>query len=1032
MALAPPKMLNRPPAKKPSSKPGTEDIIETPTWWEAQNIPWQLVRELRRRKNDRNIGQNIPPSQQSDLVTNFQVNHPEYKGPLTPWVRAFSNGTGRGSTSFLPNSQYLLKNGKMPKYDGFLLEGGKGFNNAYGYKRSGDILVDDKAILGYEANGNPHYIDTRYINGNSYNYSTNTGTAYPQNNQAPRVLPPPGIVSINIKTNKEMMAFATINWKCYSLAQLEYMTPFWLCPKINVFLEFGYNLFNIKSLVNYSDESECYQLLINPHKALSRWYDSYGNYGLVTGLITKYDFSTTDGFVYNCTTELTSRQALYSGFRTDNPVITTSTPTTSTKTLTKEYLTLKDFLKNYLTPTVAKGCLLDKKNYVQHVFDYMKGESSQSNENSTEENDGYDDIKNYAKTFFGGKQETRIFFGRDPEIYGAALNSTKEAINAPPPVQPISSTYPTYTAPGAVKRIIKKGAIRYPKSQDTIDPGYEVISDADMSTDFDAKQGSQDRVWYQLDFVFDIINLFCEEMYTKNNRIDISDILIGAHPNLISCNSNVLIPNAVSPKLNKGTIFERGGFLRPNEENNPFFGMWSFQNWSGKIGAGIEKEQKIIEEFKKNNNNIENFPSKNLSTDPWKAAQKQKNTFKTNGAPRDNLDSIINKIYYDRTAEYGHSIRNASFPNLSPINASNIGTREYAPYYTGFLKYIYVSNTVLEGLSDITDSSNTNTLRNLVKSLLNTLNESVDNFWNLDVVQSEDGGLSIIDKNMPILSKKLYAFDFGTTNNVVKSFDFKVNLTNEQAVQVLYGSGQNVNSILSELSNIQTNDEISATQKRSYITQLQTGLPKLNYQDRFEEQETRKQFKIALSNIEILEQEEKRKKEESKQPSDGDNSTVPRGPYVDLNNEIRKFQIKSSHNKEVLTMRLKRIKPDEEFSEDGESSFANPYNWVNLNLPPSMRGKLRELLDDGDTRNNKSKYAGPADNLTLNIKLDGMFGFRMFQHFAVMNLPKPYVPGNVIFMITEVDHQISEGKWETNLTALLRCTSDQEYEYIYI
>jgi hypothetical protein len=36
------------------------EIEEAPQWWEVQNIPTALVRELRRRKNSNNIGMQYP------------------------------------------------------------------------------------------------------------------------------------------------------------------------------------------------------------------------------------------------------------------------------------------------------------------------------------------------------------------------------------------------------------------------------------------------------------------------------------------------------------------------------------------------------------------------------------------------------------------------------------------------------------------------------------------------------------------------------------------------------------------------------------------------------------------------------------------------------------------------------------------------------------------------------------------------------------------------------------------------------------
>ena len=141
--------------------PQPYDLRETEVrWWEAQNIPWQLVRELRRRSNWNNIGQNGG----SNTVINFQKDHETYRGPMTPWVRAFSNGTGQISSPTVPISKYLFKNDKLPIYDGFILSGGDGFDSAYGFKRQGNVLVEDKAIIGYQANGSPHYIDNDEYN----------------------------------------------------------------------------------------------------------------------------------------------------------------------------------------------------------------------------------------------------------------------------------------------------------------------------------------------------------------------------------------------------------------------------------------------------------------------------------------------------------------------------------------------------------------------------------------------------------------------------------------------------------------------------------------------------------------------------------------------------------------------------------------------------------------------------------------------------------------------------------------------------
>ena len=118
-----------------------QEITDTaPTWWEIQNIPTEMVRELRRRNNTNNIGMNIP-NPFVNATFDFQNNHSKYKGPMTPWIRVFSNGTGQIANGFVPRSGYLSKenyqdpNNSKP-YAGFILKGGDGFYDAFGYNNT--------------------------------------------------------------------------------------------------------------------------------------------------------------------------------------------------------------------------------------------------------------------------------------------------------------------------------------------------------------------------------------------------------------------------------------------------------------------------------------------------------------------------------------------------------------------------------------------------------------------------------------------------------------------------------------------------------------------------------------------------------------------------------------------------------------------------------------------------------------------------------------------------------------------------------
>ena len=87
---------------------------------------------------------------------------------------------------------------------------------------------------------------------------------------------------------------------------------------------------------------------------------------------------------------------------------------------------------------------------------------------------------------------------------------------------------------------------------------------------------------------------------------------------------------------------------------------------------------------------------------------------------------------------------------------------------------------------EIANDENIKTLKQFVTAILSTINNAVDDFWKFDIVDGTNGKLSIIDKNTMNTDtiKKVYMFDLAKTNNVVKSINFDVSLTNEQANNV--------------------------------------------------------------------------------------------------------------------------------------------------------------------------------------------------------------------------------------------------------
>jgi len=1018
----------------------------TPLWWEIQNIPTEVVRELRRRSNTNNIGMNIP-TPFINTTFNFEQNYKDYKGPMTPWVRVFSNGTGKSINGMVPRSAYLNKKYVEKDYNGFILKGGDGFFDAFGYSQN-KPLTDKFAIIGYEADGiTPHYIDNTYRSQLNYETMENTQN-FPQNSQISPIIPPPGIVSVSVKQSKELLTYASIKFKCYGIAQLEYLTPFFFTAGINLFVEFGWNLFNQKSLVNLANLKECWELVYKPQTALDRSNKSNGNYGCVTGIITKYSFTTTDGFVYDCNVDMTSRQGMFAGMRTDNNAkIATTTPANANDQNNTEFLDLRTFVRTYLpsindvmreSQVISPNVNNSQSNFLNYIVDKI----NMIPKNKVEK-DALANQEQLAKSkqnvqavvttkfagsnstlFYGGKPEDRVFAGRLEEYYRAKKK------------------------PDGKSDVINYGSVK-PDAQT-----YTQLSFVDDKTDFDAKDGATE-VWMQLDFVFELVNLFMANSNTKQFLVDISDIIISAHPNLISCDKNVLIPNPISPKINRGTPYKKGnpnsGYLKGDNADafstvqdafaEKIFGeRFAYNTTSGNAFLNqqqditVPRNDQLEQKYKKavDEGTLTEF-YRDLKTEEslYFAANAAKKTFKTSGRYRDNIDSVINYLYY-------HSVNSnkeasASFPfaeDVQVIRLNKFGQPTKVPYkkyYFGYLKNIYISKTKL---IDIVNSSETKNYKQFINAILNTINDSTDGFWKFDIVEGKDQNgnstLSIVDKNMVNFDilREVYMFELGRTNNVIKSINFDVSLTNEQAINVMFG-GQNSKSLRTNIT-----DKISKAQS---VDQLNAALNDLNNIPFMKFVDRMDKFQLGL----MVSQQS---------GSIATANTLVPGTTSGIendNNAIADLQSYGPKEKSgVLCITTKQVSgtyigglksgADSKAFTELVDDVRNRKNHKYLCLPSDMKGKLTQMMNDDDFKNNNAKYSGVADNFTVTIKFDGIFSFRNLQVFAISNLPKPYVPGNVIFQILEVDHEISNGKWETTVNALVRCIGSSKLEYVTV
>ena len=161
--------------------------------WMPSNIPGEIQEELNRRKVNRGF----------KYIQNTQANWDKnggdwntYRGPMTSWIRFCSNSGGHPLTT----GSY---GGRKER---FVLYGGKGFYQSYGFQPSSDANASKYQVIGYtpgdfkNANfGEPHIIEN----------SLTTPSGEPEN--YPINVPPPEISRIEVTVQKELLDVLQLN-----------------------------------------------------------------------------------------------------------------------------------------------------------------------------------------------------------------------------------------------------------------------------------------------------------------------------------------------------------------------------------------------------------------------------------------------------------------------------------------------------------------------------------------------------------------------------------------------------------------------------------------------------------------------------------------------------------------------------------------------------------------------------------------------------------------------------------------------------
>ncbi len=677
--------------------------------WQPSNVPSEITAELNRRKINRSF--NFIAAQKANWDS-VDDDWNTYRGPMVSWIRMCSNGAGRPSDATLslpPNKQVFDK-------ETFVLYSGKGFYQTYGFQPPDTNAGSPYQVIGYTAGdyanndfGKPHVIENSLIK------PSDEPVNYPIH------VPAPEISRMEATVQKELFRRAQIEWVCFSWKQLVYMTPYFLVPGITCMIEWGWNHYNVQSLVNLGDRKQLRSLWDNAYPLYTKnILKSNGNYDVVYGIISNFNWSI-EGNKIICTTEITSKDRLYSGIAKDNAL---SVSDQSDPSKVRLFKSLQDFIND-------RNSMANLKSLVSTAN--VEGEIVSLNKNvkySTWYN-----ILNPLLTKTNGETDAQVAM-RLPYVFGVFSGRPRDSYGS-------------------------KEKFGTPRIGD-FDKGLQDKDEAD-------------KFWINMGLVTRILNYHSALPSGANDgnntfEVDIQNSVIGAHPNMISCDPRVLIPNYQAPKFfygSEGISYNQGQV-------------------KGKAAPYAYQVTRLIPVTEKSP----------IANQRLQGVMKQ-----PGGCYRDDLDSIINYNRYRYTSPDA-DISSYSFPaNFSsnsplPISPRGLAGNKIEKDRSGLLSNIYISYSLLK---DAINDESVSSFPDIYTYILNVLMSSVDGFWDLAVVDV-DGVLTITDRKFigryAITEQQeiVYSFDYYDADSIIKGLKFRPVLSDAQATRVMYGAVNNSGS----------------------------------------------------------------------------------------------------------------------------------------------------------------------------------------------------------------------------------------------
>lgn len=544
----------------------------------------------------------------------------------------------------------------------------------------------------------------------------------------------------------------------------------------------------------------------------------------------------------------------------------------------------------------------------------------------------------------------------------------------------------------------KKYGTNFEKVKDHIFTGRDrQIIPYTHTRDFDDenKKGLE-FTWLTMDLVVDILNgLKNKDSLNDTDYIpfffdlNIDDITIGAHDNLISCNKNILIPNPNAPKLNSPYNPYMNAVTSPVEK---FYKESSFlKTVEDAFTAIIPKTEGLAD------TPVEDKPLDQLILTAYTDKTKHKFFNPPESDAHSNLvdynENVLADVSFRKVVGATNKIHRQDLDYVLNKWSNNTNTRQKTAIpdknlsgdglKRGYLKNIYINGGFLK---DILLSPQTNNLKEVYDTLCKEINQASCNFWELTVVDAPiingKANLKIVDTKGPpkkVNINTIYKFEYMTNNSIIKKLNFTTTLSNAQANQIIFKAGKYENASPNQLLDYSNALNVSNGKQNSNVI----------YNDRIlkskagENEPNKKQNKKILLNVDDIQYY-----------------------YQLLNKDGPKYK------EGFLQITL--------FKMDGKDVDYENYDIVDIVLPKEYEDLVLYMLNDDDLKGNTNIYNAPLRNVEIELSLMGISGIKTFEFFRVTNLPPPFNDDVVVFQVMNVTHTVNENGWETRLKAQLR------------